>query len=56
VVKPEAEAGLDLPALELQQVREWKRVELGRGWAAGAAEEVGTVAFACLHAGVEGGK
>jgi hypothetical protein len=54
--KSVAEAGQDLPALELQQMREWEHVEPGQGRAARAAEEAGTVASACLRAGVEGGK
>jgi hypothetical protein len=50
------EAGVELPAFELESSGEWESIQPGGGRAAGTAEESGVGALAILGAGGKGGQ
>jgi hypothetical protein len=50
------EAGVELPAFELESTGEWESIQPGGGRAAGAAEESGPGALVILGAGGKGGQ
>jgi hypothetical protein len=50
------EAGVELPAFELESSGEWESIQPGRGRAAGAAEGSGPGALASLGVGGKGGQ